>query len=49
MNSESDDSLNSQLEIEIKKDALEQKINKFLETETKKDLSAIQKKTTKKI
>ena len=48
MNSESDDSLNSQLEIEIKKKALEQKINNFIETETKKDLSSIQKKQLKK-
>jgi len=48
MNSESDDSLNSQLEIEIKKNALEQKIYDYLETEIKKDLSSVQKKQLKK-
>ena len=48
MNSESDDSLKSQLEIEIKKNALEQKIYDYLETEIKKDLSSVQKKQLKK-
>ena len=48
MNSESDDSLNSQLEIEIKKNALAKKIDEYLETEIKKDLSSVQKKQLKK-
>jgi hypothetical protein len=48
MNSESDDSLNSQLEIEIKKNALKKKIDDYLETEIQKDLSSVQKKQLKK-